>query len=268
MTEDIRTTWNAKAAEWSAQAGDPSHYFTRRSSFVADLVSRNLRSGAVLDVGCGTGLLCERLHGKGLDVCGTDLSEEMVRCCVERFQDLAEDAQARFAPCSRTTLPFADRKFDLVTAIGLLNYVEDWPAYLTLLRSRLRPGGHAVLMCTNRRGLFVAKAILHHFIRFGLFLPGRTGEWAEMLGNLFRTGIWSGGHVDRKRSRQCYSAPALDRLCAAQGLERVDAMATYRFNFLDRAPLQRGRVGQAIAPRLGWNYCGVYTMRNAPGETP
>ena len=50
------------------------HYLRKRTAFVARLCP----AGTVLDVGCGTGALAQRLAGRGYEVAGVDPSEGML----------------------------------------------------------------------------------------------------------------------------------------------------------------------------------------------
>jgi SAM-dependent methyltransferase len=60
---------------------------------------------------------------------------------------VSADAGARFArisggvQCDEDRLPFADRSFDLVISVGVLDSVNDLPGALSLIRRTLRPDG-------------------------------------------------------------------------------------------------------------------------------
>jgi len=72
-----------------------------------------------LDLGCGTGVLCEILHGNGIRASGMDLSEGMIAIARERMPEIQYDVADMI-----TYLP--DRKFDLVTCTGdALNHIID-----------------------------------------------------------------------------------------------------------------------------------------------
>ncbi len=76
----------------------------------------------VLDVGCGTGRYLQWLRELGLHVTGVDSSAEMVTAARERLARSGEEARVFLA--DGTHLPFADDSFDLVTAITVLEFVE------------------------------------------------------------------------------------------------------------------------------------------------
>lgn len=73
----------------------------------------------LLDVGCGAGVHVARYARKGARVCGVDVSESMLAMARERCKD------ASFQLASVRKLPFPERRFDLVTASLVLDYVRD-----------------------------------------------------------------------------------------------------------------------------------------------
>jgi SAM-dependent methyltransferase len=103
-----------------------------------------LRSGRIVDLGCGSGILSESLSKAGYDVLGIDLSPAMLRIARRR----APRAVFRIASVHRAELPEAIA----IVAVGeCLNYLFDvrgdprWPHRLERLFHRvyraLRPGG-------------------------------------------------------------------------------------------------------------------------------
>jgi ubiquinone/menaquinone biosynthesis C-methylase UbiE len=98
--------------------------------------------GDVLDVGMGTGRLCEELDRRGWRVTGVDLSPAMVAAARRRLPHLAE----RLVEGPIERLPFDDGSFDAVTATGVLEYVtHDLGAAVAELARVLRLQGVAVL---------------------------------------------------------------------------------------------------------------------------
>jgi len=87
----------------------------------------------VLDVGCGTGRYLQWFTEMGLETTGVDNSAEMVQVAQQRLAGGGEEGQVPLADA--TDLPFADKGFDLVTAITVLEFVEEPVA---LIREMLR----------------------------------------------------------------------------------------------------------------------------------
>jgi demethylmenaquinone methyltransferase/2-methoxy-6-polyprenyl-1,4-benzoquinol methylase len=94
------------------------------------------RGTAVLDVATGTGLVAQRLLGRGLAVTGLDQSREMLAEAHRRFGDRVTLVEA-----SADALPFPDASFDHLTFTYLLRYVDDPAATLRELARVIRPGG-------------------------------------------------------------------------------------------------------------------------------
>lgn len=95
----------------------------------------------VLEVGCGTGLLLDRVAPRAKRAVGVDISAGMLQKAVERGLEVAQaDAAA---------LPFADASFDLVYSFKVLAHVEQIDAALKEAARVTRPGGHLVLEFYN-----------------------------------------------------------------------------------------------------------------------
>jgi ubiquinone/menaquinone biosynthesis C-methylase UbiE len=106
----------------------------------------------VLEVGCGTGLILDRLTQRASSACGVDLSPGMLRAARARGLDVVLG--------SATQLPFADASFDLVCSFKVLAHVPDIRAALTEVARVTRPGGNMVLEFYNPWSLrYVAKRI-------------------------------------------------------------------------------------------------------------
>ncbi len=107
---------------------------------VLELVVDAILSGAprrVLEVGCGWGELAARLGREpGIEVVAVDLSPRMVELARARGVD------ARVADVQ--SLPFADERFDCVTANWMLYHVPDLDRGLAEIARVLRPGGRLV----------------------------------------------------------------------------------------------------------------------------
>jgi ubiquinone/menaquinone biosynthesis C-methylase UbiE len=110
------------------------------ASWIARTVSsadREPGSASVLDAGCGTGDLLERLSRHGFeDLTGLDLSEGMLR--VARDRDLGG---ARWMRGVIEDPPFERESFDLVIACFTVHHLLDPSAFFRLVDRVLRPGG-------------------------------------------------------------------------------------------------------------------------------
>jgi SAM-dependent methyltransferase len=114
-------------------------WFVGRRALVASALQPVLKNdGArLLDVGCGTGYNLESLRGRCRGF-GVDLAAEGLAFCRERGLE-------RLAQASAERLPYPDASFDVVTALDVLEHIDDDLAALHEWGRVLRPGGRLVL---------------------------------------------------------------------------------------------------------------------------
>lgn len=108
-------------------------------------IARRYCGQRVLEAGCGTGLILERLARYADQVVGLDLSRGML--------SVARDRGLTVAQGSVDALPFADDSFDTVVSFKVLAHVPPIRETLAELTRVTRPGGHLVLELYNRRSL-------------------------------------------------------------------------------------------------------------------
>lgn len=250
--------WNDRSEQFARRAHDPDSFFARRAALVAELISRHMSAGRMLDVGCGAGQLCFNLARRGFDVHGADLSSVQIEMAIQTAREFFDSPEQRFQVCGPHSLPF-EGPFDLITAIGVLPYVENHTAFIRRSMSLLAPAGMFVVSCTNPLSLFTMMAVTRHTLAFR---PEQA--WFSVFTNLVRTGLWSGTCVDQK-TLQCRSAAALDQLCRQLGLAIEGELDLYNVDWrvLDQSPFERGRFGRILSRRFGWTHIGAYRSGKA-----
>lgn len=133
-------------------------------SFVKEIVANlNLqrRPPVILDVGCGTGANLEMLAQFG-DAEGVDVSEDALAFCRAR-------GLTRVTLGAAERLPYADASFDLVTALDVVEHLDDDATGLREMRRVLRPGGRALLFVPAFMWLWgVQDDVSHHRRRYTL----------------------------------------------------------------------------------------------------
>lgn len=252
--KDCERFWTERSATFAAAARDTRSFYARRTALVAEIVAQHASGPRTLDLGCGTGGLCLDLAQRGFDVHGVDLSGTQIAEAVAALRNVVECPERRFQVGDAAAVPFAET-FHVVTAIGVLPYIDDHPAFVAHALSRLAPGGLLLVSCTNRASLFTLAALARHL---GIFAP--TRDWFAVFMNLLRTGVWSGGFVNPLDNNQCRNARSLDKLCRHLGMATEGALDLYNIDRwgLDRSPLARGRFGRWIARYCGWCHVGTY----------
>jgi SAM-dependent methyltransferase len=130
------------------------------ASFVEDICRRVTdRRPRILDVGCGTGANLLMLSKYG-DAEGVDVSEDALSFCHERGLEQVKLGAAE-------ALPYEDGTFDLVTALDVVEHLDDDLAGLREMRRVLRPGGRVLLFVPTFMFLWgLQDDVSHHRRRY------------------------------------------------------------------------------------------------------
>ena len=110
-----------------------------------EVVERYSRGASVLEAGCGTGLLLERVARSAGEAWGVDLSGGMLAKARDRGLNVVQG--------SVTDLPFPDRRFDVVYSFKVLAHVERIREAVAEMARVTRPGGYMVLEFYNTASL-------------------------------------------------------------------------------------------------------------------
>jgi SAM-dependent methyltransferase len=100
----------------------------------------------ILDVGCGSGWLCEYFSRLGYETTGLDLSPELIRIAKERLArvpfglDGSKSLKCRFVVHDIEVAPL-DETFDAVICYDALHHFEDESSVVRNMASMLRTGG-------------------------------------------------------------------------------------------------------------------------------
>ena len=132
-------------------------------SFLEELVAKlpARERPRILDVGCGTGANLEMLARFG-DAEGVDVSQEALVFCRARGLENVRRGAAE-------SLPYPEASFDLVTALDVVEHLDDDVAGLREMRRVLRPGGRALLFVPAFMWLWgVQDDVSHHRRRYTL----------------------------------------------------------------------------------------------------
>jgi 2-polyprenyl-6-hydroxyphenyl methylase/3-demethylubiquinone-9 3-methyltransferase len=170
----------AAASRWWDRDGEmrPLHDLNPvRLRYVARAGS--LAGLAVLDVGCGGGLLAEAMALQGARVVGLDLSSELIE--VARLHALEAGISIDYRVESAEQHAGTDAgRYDVVTCMEMLEHVPDPQAIVAALGTLVRPGGHVFVSTLNRTPRAYAMAILgaEYVLRL---IPAGTHTYAKFI---------------------------------------------------------------------------------------
>ena len=109
------------------------------------------KTDAILDLGCGTGILEAELDPKKFsNITGVDLSEKMINLASEKVKGAA------FLAADGEHLPFKDNSFDIIICSSTLHHFPDLSPILQELKRVLKEHGLIIIREPNRD---------HHFTR-------------------------------------------------------------------------------------------------------
>ncbi len=145
---------------------DEYWWFVARRDLIAGLLT-DLKLPAplrILDIGCGTGAMLDVLAPYG-DVVGADYSPEALSYCARRGTDSGK--RYKLTRADIRCMPFQSGSFDVVTAMDVIEHIDDDGVALREIARVLRPGGFLLATVPAYRSLWSEHDVaLHHYRRY------------------------------------------------------------------------------------------------------
>ncbi len=162
--EEQRRAWN----QWNASTREVK--LGRVSELQSEAILRWLaglqRSDlAIIDIGCGTGWMSERLASFGR-VTGVDLADEVLQRATQRAPHIT------FISGDFLTLPLQPESFDVAVSLEVLSHVADQRAFIARISWLLKPGGYVMLATQNRY-------VLERWSEIPPTTPGYIRRWVN-----------------------------------------------------------------------------------------
>lgn len=133
---------------------------------------------ALLDVGCGGGLVAEPMARLGFAVTGIDAGEAAIAAARRHAE--ASGLAIDYRVATAESLAEAGASFDAVLALEVIEHVADPAALLAALGALVRPGGAFVGATINRTARAFALAVVGAEYVLG-WLPRGTHDWRRFL---------------------------------------------------------------------------------------
>ncbi len=114
----------------------------------------------VLDLACGPGIMIKGLRAKNYRVTAVDAAPDMVALAKN---EAPNDAMVTCEVGDAYALSVEDKSFDIVTAMGLIEYLDDEPKYMSETNRIIKDGGVAIITYPN---VWSPWRIWNRFLRF------------------------------------------------------------------------------------------------------
>ena len=134
---------------------------------------------AVLDIGCGGGILSEALAAAGGRVTGIDLAERSIEIARMHLDESNLEVDYQLASAESFAAGH-EAGFDVVCCLEMLEHVPDPASVIAAAAHALKPGGKLILSTINRNPKSFALAIVGAEYVLGM-LPRGTHEYRKFI---------------------------------------------------------------------------------------
>jgi 2-polyprenyl-6-hydroxyphenyl methylase / 3-demethylubiquinone-9 3-methyltransferase len=133
---------------------------------------------AILDIGCGGGLVCEPLCRLGADVTGIDPAADSIG--VARAHAAGSGLAVAYETATAEALVQRGQTFDAVLLLEVVEHVADMPAFVATVAELVRPGGLLIASTISRTLKSYALAIVaaEYVLRW---VPAGTHHWDRFV---------------------------------------------------------------------------------------
>ena len=114
------------------------------------------KNDRILEIGLGNGFHVSELVNStdGIEYCGVDISDTMIRAAQRTNQILIEKGAVSFTKSDGNILPFSDNYFDKIVTVNTIYFWQNPAAYGTEILRVLKPGGVFSLVFSDKNFMY------------------------------------------------------------------------------------------------------------------
>jgi len=144
-----------------------------------DRLCGGLAGKAVVDIGCGGGILSESMAAKGATVTGVDMSEKALKVAKLHLYESGLTVDYKQLPAEELAAQ-QPASFDVVTCMEMLEHVPDPASVIAACAQLAKPGGWVFFSTLNRNPKAYLFAVLGAEYLLKL-LPKGTHDYAKFI---------------------------------------------------------------------------------------
>jgi 2-polyprenyl-6-hydroxyphenyl methylase/3-demethylubiquinone-9 3-methyltransferase len=132
----------------------------------------------MLDIGCGGGLVCEPFARLGGKVTGADADVNAITVAEDHAK--AQGLKITYKACPAEELLKGKRRYDVVTALEIVEHVSDLNEFVSVCTQLLKPGGILIFSTLNRtpKSYMLGIVAAEHVLRW---VPKGTHTWKKFV---------------------------------------------------------------------------------------
>ena len=143
---------------------------------ITPFLSRLQKGNSVLEVGCGPGILLDKIALKypELNFSGVEPGGEGFRIFIELLESFKKRANVKLLRRGYENLEVGE-KFDFIFLVNVFEHLPNWRHFLDFLKFALSPQGTCLILCPNYHfpyePHFKLPVIINKFVTYRLFSP-------------------------------------------------------------------------------------------------
>jgi 2-polyprenyl-3-methyl-5-hydroxy-6-metoxy-1,4-benzoquinol methylase len=155
ITKDF---FNEVSKEWFERTYDPRGNYLkfpvnkiRKDVALKETELLKIKKGAKsLDIGCGTGQMVLDLLANGFQAYGVDIASKMIDEANNNLKKINSNLVKDVFETKDLTEISREKKYDLITALGLLEYLDTDRELFSVLKNIVKKDGYALVECRNK----------------------------------------------------------------------------------------------------------------------